>query len=261
MLRMCWQYRSFIKSSIINDVRVRFSRSMFGGLWVLLQPLAQAAIFALVLSVFMQARLPGIPDTSAYAAYLLSGMLCWTLFMESMQKGVNLFIENAHLIKKMRFPLATLPIVSGGVALLNNFFLLGATLAILVILGFIPSEKVLLIPALIAATMLLGLSVGMLLGVINVFVRDVGVAVPIFLQFFFWLCPIVYSPEMMPQNFQEMMLLNPVAGLVQAYQGVLVFDSYPEASVVIVPLIITVVSVGLMFFFLRRTYSYLMDLL
>ena len=58
-----WKYRGFIRSSVINDIKMRFSRSNIGGIWVILQPLAQSAIFALVLSVIMQARVPGIDDT------------------------------------------------------------------------------------------------------------------------------------------------------------------------------------------------------
>lgn len=152
-----WKYRGFIRSSVINDIKMRFSRSNIGGIWVILQPLAQSAIFALVLSVIMQARLPGIDDTHTYAAYLLSGMLCWTLFTEGVNKGLGLFLENAALIKKVNFPLLTLPIIGGLISLMNNLFLLLATLVILALLGVFPTEKIILLPVVLLLTLGLGL--------------------------------------------------------------------------------------------------------
>lgn len=260
-LAAIWHYRGFVKSSILNDVRTRFSRSAIGGFWVLLQPLAQSAIFALILSVVLKARLPGIDDTHAYAAYLLSGMLCWTLFMESVSKGVNLFVENSGLIKKINFPLSTLPMIAGGIALVNNLFLLLATLAILILLGFFPSGNALLLLPLIGLTLCFGLSLGLVLGVINVFIRDIGIVTPIVLQFLFWFCPIVYSPASMPGLFREIVMLNPVSGLVQAYQGILVFDTLPSLGWLWSAAILALLCAGLLRFLLRRTFAQMVDVL
>lgn len=256
-----WRYRDFVKSSIINDVRLRFSRSTIGGFWVLLQPLAQSAIFALILSVVLKARLPGIDNTHAYAGYLLSGMLCWALFMESVGKGISLFVENSGLIKKINFPLLTLPVISAGVAIVNNLFLLLATLLILALLGFIPGFKVLLLLPLMLLTLGVGLGVGLVLGVFNVFVRDVGIVMPIVLQFLFWFCPIVYSPASLPPLFREAVLLNPLSGLVQAYQGILVFDSLPDAHWIWPAMLLVLLSAWLVRVLLRRTFVQMVDIL
>ncbi len=254
-------YRGFVKTSILNDVRMRFSRSSIGGLWVLLQPLAQSAIFAFVLAIVLKAKLPGIDDTHAYAAYLLSGMLCWSLFMESITKGLGLFSDNAGLIKKVNFPLLTLPVIGAGISLVNNTFLFIATSLILALLGFLPGKAILVLPLLMLLTLLFGLSVGLVLGIINVFVRDIGVVVPIVLQFLFWLCPIVYSPASLPAGFRELVLHNPVSGLVQAYQNVLVFQRLPEWHWLLPPLIVAIICLVLVRFLLRRTYAQMVDIL
>lgn len=254
-------YRGFVKTSIINDVRMRFSRSSIGGLWVLLQPLAQSAIFAFVLAIVLKAKLPGIDDTHAYAAYLLSGMLCWSLFMESTSRGLGLFTDNAGLIKKMNFPLLTLPVIGAGISLVNNIFLFLATMVILALLGFFPSVHLVLLPLMMLLTLVFGLSLGLVLGIVNVFVRDIGVVVPIVLQFLFWLCPIVYSPASLPAGFRELVLLNPVSGLVQAYQAVLVFQRMPEWHWLLPPLILALISLVLARFLLRRTFAQMVDIL
>lgn len=256
-----WRYRSFVRSSILNDVRTRFSRSAIGGFWMLLQPLAQSAIFALILSVVLKARLPGIDDTHAYAAYLLSGMLCWTLFMESVGKGINLFVENAGLIKKINFPLLTLPIIAAGIALVNNLFLLLSTLAILALLGFFPVGKVVWLLPLTCLTLFLGFTIGLVLGIFNVFMRDIGIITPIILQFLFWFCPIVYSPASMPALFHKIVMFNPVSGLVQAYQGILVFDSMPSPDWLWPSAALVLLCVWLLRFLLRRTFAQMVDIL
>ena len=260
-LAKIWNYRDFIKSSILNDVRMRFSRSSIGGLWVLIQPLAQSAIFALVLAVIMKARLPGIDNTHAYAAYLLSGMLCWSLFQESLFKGLGLFTDNAGLIKKVNFPLLTLPLIGAGICLLNNTFLFIATALILALLGFFPTEKIIFLPLLMMLTLLIGFSIGLVLGVFNAFVRDVGVVVPIVMQFLFWFCPIVYSPASLPPVFWDIVVRNPMSGLVQSYQAILVFDNAPHLNWLLPALVIGALSLILFRFLLRRTFAQLVDIL
>lgn len=256
-----WKYRDFIKSSVLNDIRMRFSRSNIGGIWVILQPLAQSAIFALVLSVIMQARLPGIDNTHTYAAYLLSGMLCWSLFTESLNKGLGLFLENASLIKKVNFPLLTLPVIGGLISLANNFFLLLATLVILVLLGVLPTVKIILLPVLLLMTLALGLGLGVLLGILNVFIRDIGVIVPIILQFMFWFCPIVYSPESLPEVFRKVLAINPMSWMVRSYQDILVFDRWPAFDKLLPVLAIALISWVLVRFLIRRTYAQMVDIL
>ena len=256
-----WKYRGFIRSSVINDIKMRFSRSNIGGIWVILQPLAQSAIFALVLSVIMQARLPGIDDTHTYAAYLLSGMLCWTLFTEGVNKGLGLFLENAALIKKVNFPLLTLPIIGGLISLMNNLFLLLATLVILALLGVFPTEKIILLPVVLLLTLGLGLGVGVVLGILNVFIRDIGVIVPIILQFMFWFCPIVYSPESLPKIFRTVLAYNPMSWIVRSYQDIRVFDRWPALETLLPALITALISWLLVRFLIRRTYAQMVDIL
>ncbi|PWF66428.1 ABC transporter, partial [Vibrio sp. T9] len=92
-----WRYRHFIASSIRNDLRSRFARSKLGAIWMILQPLAQVAIYSLVLSRIMSAKLPGIDNPYAYSLYLLSGMLAWSLFSEIVSRSITVFVDNGSL--------------------------------------------------------------------------------------------------------------------------------------------------------------------
>lgn len=228
MLSAIWAYRFFILSSIRNDLRVRFLQSKLGGLWMIIHPLAQVLIFALVLSEVLAAKLPGIDNKYAYALYLMAGMLGWTLFAENISRCVVLFVDNANLMKKMAFPRLCLPMITAGTVLVQNLLLLLAILVVFATLGHLPGLQVLWLPVLILITLMLSSVLGILLGVFNVFIRDVGQVVPVVIQALFWLTPIVYSLDILPLGTRAWFELNPLTPLITSYQNVLVFDTAPE---------------------------------
>lgn len=227
MLLAVWRYRNFILSSIRNELRLRFIRSKLGGLWMIVHPLAQVLIFTLILSEVLAAKLPGIDNKHAYALYLMAGTLGWTMFSEAIGRCVNLFIESGNLMKKMAFPRICLPVIAGGTVLLNNVLLLVAILSVFAAMGHMPRGEVAWLPLLMVLTLVFALSLGILLGVLNVFMRDIGQVVPVVLQALFWLTPIVYVPSILPGTMQGLLKFNPLFPLIVSYQNVLVFNKPP----------------------------------
>lgn len=227
MLRAVFAYRFFILSSVKNDLKIRFLRSKLGTLWMIIHPLTQVLIFALILSEVLSAKLPGIDNKYAYALYLMAGTLGWTLFAETVSKCVGLFIDNANLMKKMAFPRICLPLITLGTMFVQNMLLLLAIFIVFAVLGHFPGPQVLWLPLLTLLTLLLSLSLGTLLGVLNVFVRDIGQVVPVVLQALFWLTPIVYNLQILPASTQAWFRLNPLYPLITSYQNVLVYNKSP----------------------------------
>ena len=195
MIRSIWAYRYFILSSIKNELRVRFIRSKLGALWMIIHPLMQVVIFATILSEVLSAKLPGIDNKYAYALYLMAGTLCWSMFSETVGKCVSLFVDSGNLMKKMAFPRICLPFIAGGTMLVNNLLLLIAIFVVFAVLGHYPGAQALWLPVLMLITLFFAMSIGLLLGVLNVFMRDIGQVVPVVLQALFWLTPIVYHPH------------------------------------------------------------------
>lgn len=245
MLKTLWAYRFFIISSIITEFRSRFARSKLGGAWMVLHPLAQVAIYALVLSAVLSAKLPGIDNRYAYAIYLMAGTLGWSLFSEVLVRSLNIFIENANLLKKVMFPKLALPLVLTGSALITNALLCIAILVVFGLLGHLPSLTLFWIPFLTLLTLALALGLGLSLGILNVFIRDIGQIIPIILQFWFWLTPVVYSTQMIPEKYHTLMLINPMTGIVMSYHDVLVYNKMPDVSLLIYPAIIAIVGLVL----------------
>ncbi|KIS40152.1 hypothetical protein WJ66_03680 [Stenotrophomonas maltophilia WJ66] len=226
-MRSIWAYRYFILSSIKNELRVRFVRSKLGALWMIIHPLMQVLIFATILSEVLSAKLPGIDNKYGYALYLMAGTLCWSMFSETVGRCVTLFVDSGNLMKKMAFPRICLPFITGGTMLVNNLLLLLAIFAVFAALGHYPGVQALWLPVLMVITLLFAMSIGLLLGVLNVFMRDIGQVVPVVLQALFWLTPIVYNIRILPEHVQNIFKLNPLYPLVSSYQNVLLYEQPP----------------------------------
>lgn len=227
MLKGAWHYRHFIFSSIKTELITRFARSRLGLIWMILHPLAQVVIYAFVLSVVLSAKLPGIQSTHGYAVYLMAGTLAWSLFLEIVMRCLNIFLDNSNLLKKLVFPKICLPLIVSGSALVNNAALFMAMLTVFSLLDHTPGMTILWLPVLIALNVAFAIGLGLIFGVLNVFVRDVGQVVPVAFQFWFWLTPIVYMSTVIPERFKSWLRLNPMYPIVTAYQDVLVFGKTP----------------------------------
>lgn len=264
MLRMpagLWRYRGFVLSSIRNEFVSRFARSRLGALWMVIHPLTQVAIFALVLSNVLAARLPGTAGPYAYALYLLAGILAWNLFAEIITRCLTLFIDNGNLLKKILFPRIALPVIAVGSCLLNNVVLFAAILVVFLLLGHRVGPEILLLVPVAVVLVVLALGFGLVLGVLNVFVRDIGQAVPIALQLGFWLTPIVYPASVVPEAMRPWLALNPMYAVAGAYHDLLVFGRVPPAGPLLVVAALGLVLLGLGLFMFRRASAEMVDAL
>jgi lipopolysaccharide transport system permease protein len=256
-----WTYRHFIFASIRAEFRSRFARSVLGGLWMIIHPLAQAAIYALILSEVMAARLPGVNDKLAYSIYLLGGMLGWSLFTEVLSRCANIFIDNGNIMKKARFPKICLPVITSGVALVNCGLLFLATLIVMALFGRFPGIHVLWVFPLALVTLVLSLGIGLILGTLNVFVRDIGQALPVVLQLLFWFTPIVYSPTILPAKIRSFVYINPMSGIVQGFQNALLFNTSPPWGVIFVVAAASVALLAFALILFRRASGEMVDAL
>ena len=261
MLRSLWQYRHFVLSSIRNELISRFVRSKLGGLWVIINPLAQVAIYALILSNVLAVKLPGIDNKYAYAIYLMAGLLCWALFSEIVSRCLNLFIEQGNLMKKMQFPRITLPAIVVGSNLLNNILLFICMVVIFLLLGHHFSLMILWLLPLTILLAAFALGAGLVLGVLNVFVRDLGQAVPIILQMWFWFTPIVYPASIIPEDYRHWLVFHPMYHFIDAYHDLIVYGRAPQIEGVFIIGVLTVLFLILSLFLFRRSIEEMVDVL
>lgn len=261
ILMAVWAYRHFIMSSIKNDLRSRFARSKLGALWMVLQPLAQVAIYALVLSRIMAAKLPGIDNRYAYVIYLMAGMIAWSLFAEVVTRSLTVFVDNGNLMKKMAFPRVCLPIIIAGSCLVNNLLLLITAVIVFVLIGHPPSAAMLWLPLLIGVNIAFAVGFGLVLGVLNVFVRDIAQFMMVVLQLLFWLTPVVYMPSIIPPGLRAVLVFNPMVHIVTAFQEVILYGHAPELTGLLTIAAIAFVLLVLSLILFRRAAPEMVDVL
>jgi lipopolysaccharide transport system permease protein len=261
MFRALWQYRHFVLSSIKNDFRARFARSKLGGLWMIINPLSQVAIYALVLSNVLAAKLPGIENKYAYAIYLMAGLLAWTLHDELINRCVNLFVAQGNTMKKMNFPRITLPGIVVGSCLLNNVLLFVAMLGVFLLLGHHFSLTIMWLLPLTLLLVIFALGIGLILGVLNVFVRDIGLVVPIVMQVWFWFTPIVYPSNIIPQGYRHLLYYNPMFIITDAYHEILLYNRAPSLTGMLSLAVIAASLLVFSLFLFRRSSAEMVDVL
>lgn len=261
LLRSIWAYRYFILSSVQTNFKARFIRSKLGGLWMILHPLAQVLIYALILSNVLKAKLPGIDSQYAYAIYLMAGMVGWTLFAEIVDASLNVFITNANLLKKMAFPKLTLPLIVIGNSLVNFLLLLIAMFVVFTFLGHVAFSAILWLPLLILITLGLAVGIGLTLGILNVFMRDIGQVMTIVLQFWFWLTPVVYTLSIVPKEYHSLFFINPMAGIIEGYHNILAYNKAPDLSLLLYPTIVAVVALVAALFLFKKANEDMTDVL
>jgi lipopolysaccharide transport system permease protein len=260
MVAALWRYRHFIRTSIRAELQGRFARSSLGALWHILNPLAQAAILALVLSEVMGVRLPNM-DRAAYPVYLMAGNAAWGLFTEIFNRCITVFIAYSGSLKKISFPRLCLPAIVWGSALVNHLMLLAAIFVVFIALGHMPSVTWLVLPLGVLLISMFAFGLGLLLGIINVFARDVAEVAGILLQIWFWLTPIVYSADTVPERFRWLVALNPLAPLVRIYQDAFLYNRWPDFGALAGPAALATALVVLAFALFRRASSELVDAL
>jgi lipopolysaccharide transport system permease protein len=228
MLKALWSYRGFIRGSVQREFQSKYRNSLLGAAWNIINPLAMIVVYTVIFAQVMRAKLPGVDSTFAYSIYLCAGSLTWGLFAEMVGRSQNMFLDNANLLKKISFPRITLPIIVVANAGLNFAIVFGLFLAFLVVSGNFPGWVTLAIIPVLVLQIAFAMGLGMVLGVLNVFFRDVGQFFGIFLQFWFWLTPIVYPATILPEFIKPYMAINPMAPVMAAYQGILVNQQWPQ---------------------------------
>lgn len=213
-IRAIWHWRAFIFENVRRNFLARYAGSSLGFFWHILQALAQIAVYALIFSELMRSRLPGSSDPLSYSIYLCAGVLPWQLFQELVTQGSSLFVDNSNILKKSGFPRICLPSVLVCSALLNFVIVFAFFMIWLLWSGRPPIEPGLLVLPLFLLVGI-GASIGVFVGLLNVFLRDLGQVVAIVLPFWFWLTPIVWPLEAMPEGIRALLAYNPLAAPIQ----------------------------------------------
>lgn len=256
--RMTEKYRYSIvllRELVTTDFKLRYQNSALGYLWSLLRPLLLFVILYFVFVKFLKVG-NGVPH---YPVYLLLGIVFWNYFGEVTNNGVGSIVGKSDLLRKMNFPKYVIPL-AGSVSALINLGLNFIVIAIFMIMNGVGlSWSILWLPFLILELFVLALSLAFLLGAAFVKLRDINYIWEVFMQGAFYATPIIYPIAIIPHWAQALLILNPVAQIIQdaryaliTHQTATIGTIYGTEWARLIPLAIVVILVVVSITYFRR---------
>ena len=214
-LRELWAYRELLFVLSLRDIKVRYKQTVLGAIWAILQPLLTMLIFTLIFG-----RLAKIPsDGYPYAVFVFAALLPWTFFANSITASSGSLVSSANLVSKVYFPRLIIPLSAIGVGLVDMAISTAVMLLLMVYYGVAWSASLLAIPLLLFAVIFTALGVGTLLSALTVTYRDFRYVVPFMVQLWMFATPVVYPASLIPERWQWLMFLNPMAGIIDAFRS------------------------------------------
>lgn len=206
----------------------RYKGSALGLVWAALTPIVMIAVFTFLFAVIFEARFTTGGTPWDYALYLFCGLLPWTAFQESVQGSASVIVQHSNMVKRVLFPLETLPVAQTLAALAGQAFGTAALLiAALVIRGELHATLFWL-PVLLIPQLLLTLGAAWFVASLGVFLRDTAQALGLLLAAWMYLTPIVYPERVVPEDYRAMLNLNPFTPLVRSYRLCLLDGAPPD---------------------------------
>lgn len=262
-------YRELLGTLARKNITIRYKQAYLGIAWAVIKPLTLMLIFTLVKS-FIGIDSGSIP----YPILTFAALMPWIFFQESASEGVNSVVSNTALIKKIYFPREIFPITSVATKLIElgiNFLILAA---LMVWYGMTPSIYALWVPLIILYTVLAALTIAFVGAALNVYYRDVGQALPVLLSLVMYASPVMYPLQLVKDKLlvqqaagewsnalYTLYTLNPLAGIIDAFQHVMLRGTAPDLGAMIPGAILVAVLLPLSYLYFKRAESYFADVI
>lgn len=248
------RYRDLLKFLVLRDIRVRYRQTLLGSAWVLLQPLLAMAILTVVFGRLIGVASDGVP----YPLFALCGLVLWTYFAQAITVASMSFIKDPNLVEKVYFPRLIIPLSATLSGLLDLAVSFAVLLALMPFFGFWPGPKSLLCIPIAMLVMLLALGVGAMLAALAVRFRDINHLVPFLIQLGFFATPVAFPLSLVPERWQPLMGLNPMAGFVALFRWALLdsqVDPWAPFAVAVVTTFAMLFAGLLVFRRLERSFA------
>lgn len=253
-----WQFRELFFIFAWRDVKVRYKQTFVGVGWVVFQPLINTVIFTVFFGNFAKIPSGSLP----YPLFVLLGLIFWGFFSTSLSHAANSFIENTAILGKVYFPREILPLSSIAVGLVDfvvsfaMFFMVALFYRVHFSFAFLLMVLLGLLITIIASS-----GLGLLLASINVKYRDVRYILPYFLQIMIFVTPIIYPLNIMRPSFQQIVLLNPMAGVIDGLRSALSSGQITNPGNLLFALLTSLILFIVSVIYFRKTQSFFADLL
>ncbi len=240
-----WAYRELLYFLTWREIKVRYKQTALGFAWAIIQPVFMMIVFTLFFGNLAKVPSEGIP----YPLFNYAALLPWTLFAEGVNRSSMSMVQDANLIRKVYFPRLVMPL-SGILSPLVDFAIAFTILVgMMFYYGYIPTVRVLWLPAFIILAVMTASGVGLWLSAINAKYRDVRYVVPFLIQLWLFASPVVYSSSLLPERFQIIYGVNPMAGVIEGFRWALLGTEPPGSLIAISVIVVIVILISGAYYF------------
>ena len=246
-------YRELLYFLTWRDVKVRYKQAFLGMAWVVVQPVLMTVIFTVFLGVL--ARVPS-ERRVPYPLFAYVGLLPWTFFSSAIQSSATSVVNNTHLITKVYFPRLIVPAAAVAARLVDFGVGFVVLIGLMILYGVTPTWHAAALPLLILLTVLLALGVGLSISALNVKYRDVGIIVPVAVQLWMFVSPVLYPTSLVPERWHSLYALNPLVGIIDGFRAAIFGRPFDWCALLSSTVITALVVVQGLYLFRRTEMSF-----
>jgi lipopolysaccharide transport system permease protein len=256
-LRELWQYRDLFYTLTVHRIKVRYKQSVLGLAWAILQPLSLMLIYTVIFSVIAKVPSEGVP----YSVFAYAALLPWTFFSSSVTNATQGLVSHSQLVTKVYFAREILPLTYVSAALFD--FAVATTFLIALFFYYgvhLTVYALYAIPIMILLTALATMF-SLFLSAVQVWFRDIGVAMPLLLQLWMFATPVVYPLSAVPQRFRGWYVLNPLVGVIENFRRVVLQGVEPDYQSLAVSAIVAAILLPLAYLYFKRVEATMADVI
>jgi ABC-type polysaccharide/polyol phosphate export permease len=232
-----WRFRALLAALVGRHLRARYRGSLLGFVWSFVNPLCLIGVYALVFKYYIR-----FDSVENYTLFLFTGLLPWIWFSTALLEACGSISSGGSLITKAMFPPHILPVVSVLTNLANFIFAIPLLLMFMLFSGVLPTSSLLLLPIVMFIELVFLLGLSLALSALNVHYRDIQHILGNVITLWFFLCPILYPIENVPEAFRFTMIFNPVAVFTKMYQGLFLDGVIPSIVTLSISSVVALLS-------------------
>lgn len=218
-LKELWKYRDLVILFVKRDLKNVYKQTVLGPLWIVINPFLSTFVFTVIFGIIANISTDGIPQFLFY----MSGNILWSFFSSCFNRASSTFLSNARIFGKVYFPRLVMPlsgIIYNSITFLVQFVMFAILVAVYALTGanVHPNLIVLALPILLIHIAFLGTGTGLIISSLTTKYRDLNVLVSFGLTLWMYLTPVVYPVSQIPESFRFIMLLNPVAPIMETFR-------------------------------------------
>ncbi|HEY0872098.1 MAG TPA: ABC transporter permease [Vicinamibacterales bacterium] len=255
-LRRLFEYADLLRTLSIHRINVRYRQTLLGVAWAVLQPLLMMVIFAIVFSRFAGIASEGAP----YALFAYVALLPWTFFGTAVTTATGSLVSHTQLITKVYFPREILPLTYIVAGLFDFALGLIALAALMAWFQAPVTTAILYLPLLVGLLAAFALAISLVLSALQVRWRDVGVAMPVLVQVWMFVSPVIYPLSVVPAAWRPLYLLNPLAGIINSFRDVLLRGQAPDPVPLGYAVAVTAIALPLAYQVFKRAEATMADI-